>query len=61
MCTSTETRVTLHSINTPFNRGMNGLERDVLWRTEKGRISAATGDRVHLEPSVGGGIDLVFR
>ncbi|XP_023324649.1 neural cell adhesion molecule 1 [Eurytemora carolleeae] len=42
-------------------RGMNGLERDVLWRTEKGRISAATGDRVHLEPSVGGGIDLVFR
>jgi len=42
-------------------RGMAGFERDVTWRRGDKRISALTGDRVHIEPSVGGGIDLVFR
>jgi len=42
-------------------RGVSGLEMDVVWRRERGRISAATGDRVHLEPSLNGGMDLVFR
>ena len=44
-----------------LSRGVSGLEMDVVWRRERGRISAATGDRVHLEPSLNGGMDLVFR
>ena len=44
-----------------YFRGVSGLERNVVWRSDKGHISAATADRVHLEPSSTGGIDLVFR